>query len=72
MCPILQLTINTQKFTMKVRKSRMSAFEELKVWCEKHNISCEFWESDYSSNLCARFCDDVLIFDKNGKFLTID
>jgi hypothetical protein len=50
----------------------MTAYEELKACCEKHNISCEFWESDYSSNLCARFCDDVLIFDKNGKFLYLE
>ena len=49
-----------------------TAYEELKAWCEKYNIPCEFWASEYSSDLCACFCDDLLVFDKNGKFLTID
>lgn len=50
----------------------MTAYEELKAWCEKNNIPCDFWASEYSSNLCARFCDDMLVFDKNGNFLSID
>ena len=30
----------------------MTAFEEL-----KKNVPCDFWASEYSSNLCARFRD---------------
>jgi len=49
-----------------------TAYEELKAWCEKYNIPCDFWESEYSSHLCARFCDDVLVFDESGKFLCLE
>ena len=60
---------------MSVKESEeklMTAYEELKAWCEKYHIPCDFWKSEYSSHLCARFCDDLLVFDKDGNFLTID
>jgi hypothetical protein len=56
----------------KERKKKMTAYEELKAWCEKHHIECDFWESEYTSHLCARFCDDVLVFDESGKFLYLE
>ena len=46
----------------------LTAYEELKAWCEKNHIPCDFWKSEYSSHLCARFCDDLLVFDKDGNF----
>lgn len=51
----------------------MTAYEELKAWCEKHHIvQCDFWESEYSAHLCVRFCDDLFVFNKDGTFSHIE
>ena len=50
----------------------LTAYEELKVWCEKNNIPCDFWKSEYTSKLCARFGDDLFVFNKDGTFSHIE